>query len=263
MISTRICVAIGLLNMAVAAQTAHLEGMARGFPELRDANGRTLADGTFVQWLEEERLHVRISYQFSEDRRIEEQAVFRQQPRLIQEQWSMREDRNGKLYRHFEVNFTSGSAEAKKLDDGELKQWSEKVEVEPGRTFAGFGFTLATKAFRERLLKGERIELKAIGFTPKPRVVSVELSHGSLDQMRMAEREIRGDHFVIHPKIPWIADLFIDVPDTHIWLTSPAPAAFLRWEGPLAEPRDSIVRVDLLPGGESRSAKPVEGASRR
>jgi hypothetical protein len=251
-----------LLVLPPGAYAADPEGMARGYPVLRDSGGKALADGDFVQWREGEKLHVRIKYRFTDGRRVEEQAIFRQKPRLVQESWSWSEHQRGKLQRHFQVNFSSGRVEAKKLEKGgQLKQWSKSIEVEPGRTFAGFGFTLAIKANRDRLVKGERIELKGIGFTPKPRVASVELSHGGLDHMRMAARDLRGDHFVIHPKVPWFAKLFVKVPDTHIWLTSP-PAAFLRWEGPLAEVGDPMVRVDLLPGATSGPAKPVV-ASRR
>jgi len=41
------------------------------------------------------------------------------------------------------------------------------------------------------------------------------------------------------------------------------PAAFLRWEGPLAEPDDSIVRVDLLPGEPSEDAAPTRNPAVR
>jgi hypothetical protein len=257
--------AIGWLCLAVvqALEFPHLEGTARGFPVLRDANGRKLADGDFAQWLERERLHVRISYLFRGGRRIEERAVFRQRPELLQEEWSLHEHRAGKLYRQFEVNFASGTASAKKREETELKQWSEEVRVNPGRTFAGFGFTLAIKGLRERLMKGEKVELDAVGFTPKPRVVSVEISYNGLDDMRVADRVLRGARFTIHPKIPWFADLFVDVPDTQIWLTHPPPAGFLRWEGPLAEPGDAFIRVDLLPGDQSGPAKPVRNQAGR
>lgn len=248
---------------AIAVQVPEFEGSARGFPVLRDSAGTKLADGDFSQWLEDEQLHVRVAYTFSRGRRIEENAAFRQRPRLSQTMWSFRETRDGKPYREFQVNFGSGSVVAKKLEEDGLKEWSEKIEVEPGRTFAGFGFTLAIKSLRERLIKGEHIELRAIGFTPKPRVVSVELSYGGLDQLPMADRILRGDRFVIHPKIPWIVELFMKVPDTHIWLTNPTPAGFLRWEGPLAEPGDDIIRVDLLPGGRSDPATPVGTSGRR
>ena len=74
----------------------------------------------------------------------------------------------------------------------------------------------------------------------------------------MGGRDVEGDHFVIHPQIPAIVKLFISAPDMHIWLTHPVPAGFLRWEGPVAEPGDQIVRVDLLPGDESKAARPVK-----
>ena len=255
---------IALLVVApplIALQVPEFEGTAHGFPVLRDAAGKKLADGDFSQWLEGDQLHVRIRYT-GRDRRIEEKAVFRQRPRLSQTEWSLREARGGKLYRQFEVHFGSGKAAAKKLDEGEFKEWSEKIDVEPGRTFAGFGFTLAIKGLRGRLMKGERIELQAVGFTPKPRVVPVEVSYSGLNEMRMSDRVLRADRFDIHPKIPFIAELFVKVPDTQIWLTSPPPAGFLRWEGPLAEPSDPLIRVDLLPGGQSGPAKPVKTSGR-
>ena len=115
---------------------------------------------------------------------------------------------------------------------------------------------LALQNLRDRLVKGEAIELQAVGFTPGPRVVSVKLSYVGLDQMRMSSRVLRGEHFVVHPEIPWIAKLFFKVPDTDVWLTPP-PSGFLRWQGPLAEPGDSVVRVDLSSGGESGPAESV------
>jgi hypothetical protein len=245
-----------------ALEWTSFEGPARGFPALRDIDGNEIADGDFAQWLEDERLHVKIVYS-GRSRRIEENAVFRQRPELAQEQWSLRELRDGKLYRQFAVNFTSGTATAKKHKDGELKDWSDEVEVDRGRAFAGFGFTLATKALRTRLMRGERVELQTVGFSPKPRVVTVEISYGGLDRVPMAGRNLRGERYIVHPKLPFIADLFVDVPDARIWLTSPAPAMFLRWEGPLAEPSDPITRVDLLPGGASGPATPVRATERR
>jgi hypothetical protein len=46
-------------------------------------------------------------------------------------------------------------------------------------------------------------------------------------RMRMGGRSVRGDEFVIHPEIPLIAKLFVNVPDTKIWLTNPAPGGNL------------------------------------
>jgi hypothetical protein len=83
-----------------------------------------------------------------------------------------------------------------------------------------------------------------------------------VDELRMADRTLKGDRFVIHPHLPWIADLFVDLPDGRLWLTSQTPAGFLRSEGPLAEASDPLVRVDLLPGGSSGPARPVNSPTR-
>lgn len=247
---------------AAALEWRAFEGAARGFPALRDADGKKIADGDFAQWIEKDRLRVRITYA-SRSLRIEENAVFRQHPELVQQSWSLRELRNGKLYRHFAVDFLSHSATARKDEKGELKEWSDDVKLDAGRAFAGFGFTLAIKALRKRLIAGEHVELEAVGFTPKPRVVNVDVSYGGLDRVRMSERTLQGERYIVHPKLPFIADLFVNVPDARIWLTSPGPATFLRWEGPLAEPDDPIARVDLLPGGTSGPAVPVKTTARR
>jgi hypothetical protein len=251
------------LNASSGAQGAAIgderdgEGALHGFPTMFDLQGKKLANGEFTQWLENDLLHVNIVYDFGSAHRIEEKTVFRQKPRLVQEEWIWRESQSGKLVRYFEVDFKSGKATAGKVNDKKTSSWSENLKIEPGRTFAGFGFVLALKSLRDRLVQGEKVELKGVGFTPKPRICSVELSCGGLDRVHMGDRVITGDRFVIHPKVPAIAKAFVDVKDTHIWLTIPHPPGFLRWEGPLVEAGDPVHRVDLLTGERSGPAEPV------
>ncbi len=234
-----------------------LEGDAHGFPALRTLAGDTLADGEFTQWLEGERLHVRIRYDFGATRWIEERFVILQEPTLVQERWSWVEMRDGAVQRRFEVDFLSGNATSEKLDQDELRRWSEQVDIEPGSAFAGAAWPLAIKSVRSRLIRGETIRFQTVGFTPKPKAATVEISHSGLDRLPMSGRTLAGDRFRIHPRIPWIVSAFVDVPDSQIWLTNSPPAAFLRWEGPLAEPGDPLVRVDLFPGEPSGAATPA------
>ena len=228
---------------------------------MRDSSGSRMADGNFVQWIAKDGLHVQITYTGG-GKTMEETIVVQQRPELAQRAWGWREVKDGKPIRTFEMNFVSGAATASKVEDGEMKRWSDTLKVEQGRTFAGFGFTMAAKALRERLIKGETVELKAVGFTPSPKVVTVAMSYGGRETLRMAGREIPGDHFVVHPQIPAIAKLFVKVPDAHIWLTTP-PAGFLRYEGALAEPSDQLIRIDLLPGEQSEAAAPVATSGKR
>jgi hypothetical protein len=261
----RCALALALLAWVVpmrAIESKVFETAVRGYPVMRDASGRRIADGNFVQSIEKDRLHVQITYVGDNGRRFEETIVLRQRPELVQDSWQWRELDNGKPVRTFEVNLATGAATATKLEKGEMKRWSDTVDVSPGTTFAGFGFTMAAKALRDRLVKGEVVELKAVGFTPQPKVVTVAVSYGGRETVRMSGRAIPAEHFIVHPKIPAVAKLFVKVPDAHIWLTTP-PAGFLRYEGALAEPSDALIRIDLLPGGPSEAATPVATTGKR
>jgi hypothetical protein len=252
-----IFVAQCLTLAAFAVEVSEPAAASHGYPGLCDINGKTLADGEFRQWVENDRLHVVITYKFSAGEVYEEHAQFRQEPELIQEKWSWKESKHGRSQREFAVDFMTGIASAHIRQDN--KDVSKKINIEPGRTFAGFGFSLALSNLRKRLLNGEQIQLKAVGFSPfptlGPQVVTVTISHGGVDRMKMSGRSLKGDRFIIHPEIPFIAKFFVDVPDTKIWLTNPAPAGFLRWEGPIVLPTDPMIRVDLLSGEKSGPAE--------
>jgi len=254
-----------LISTATAIELTEPEGAAHGYPAFCDINGKKRADGEFRQWMQDNRLHIVITYNFPDGQQYEEKALFQQQPELVQEQWSWKESQDGQSSREFTADFLSKTATAHIRKDD--KNVSETIDVEPGRTFAGFGFTLALGNLRKRLLDGEQIELKAIGFTPipslKPQVVTVKVSYAGLNKMKMSGRSLKGDCFVIHPEIPAVAKLFIKVPDTKIWLTNPSPAGFLRWEGPIVLPTDPLIRVDLVSNRVSGPAERIEANKQR
>jgi hypothetical protein len=81
-----------------------------------------VADGDFAQWLDGERLHVKLTYRFAGNRQIEEKAQFRQGHELGQEKWSWRELDNKQLIRHFIVDLRSGQATAEKQQGEELRR---------------------------------------------------------------------------------------------------------------------------------------------
>jgi hypothetical protein len=154
--------------------------------------------------------------------------------------------KHGTPQREFAVDLMDGIASAHIRQDH--KDVSKKVTIEPGRTFAGFGFSLALSNLRKRLLSGEQVQLKAVGFSPFPTLgQKVVISHGGVDRTKMSGRSLKGDRFIVK--------LFVNVPDTRIRLTNPAPAGFLRWEGPVALPDDPSIRVDLISSEKSGPAK--------
>src|ERR687887_1351681 len=90
---------------------------SHGYPGLCDINGKKLADGEFRQWVENNRLHVVITYKFSAGEVYEEHSQFRQDSELIQEKWSWKESKHGRSQREFAVDFLSGIGSARISQD--------------------------------------------------------------------------------------------------------------------------------------------------
>ncbi len=241
----------------VALAPTNVEGTSRGFPEMRSLDGATIAKGEFAESADGDELRMRTRYTYGPEHVTEEESTIRQGATLVQETWSWRELVKGELVRRFEIDFRRGDVLAEKREKGELQRWTKHFDLEPGRSFAGAGYSLALRSLRDRLLRGEKVELQGVGFTPKPKVGTAEVSFLGVERIAMSDRELEAEHFVIHAKIPWIARAFVHVPDSHIWLLTPPPSAFARFEGPLVETDDPIVRVDLLPGGASGGARTV------
>lgn len=227
------------------------EGDAQAFTSVTDAQGLPLADARYAQWIAGGLLHVESRADFPDGRTIVERATLRLHPQLAQESWDWTEKKAGHVVRRYEVDFKTGKATATRVD--EEKRWKEDVTIHPGKTFAGAGFLTAVKALRAQLAVGQHIELEAVAMTPKPRTATVTVTRDGPSEVQMAGRTIEGDKYTIHPDIPAIAKLFIKAPDQQVWLLNSNPAAFLRFEGPLAEPGDPIIRIDLIPGPSARS----------
>ena len=237
----------------------------QAFPGLTDARGTPLAEGRYVQKVEGDVLHIEARYDFPGGRTVVERATLRLHPQLEQESWDWTERLAGQLVRHYEVDFRTRKAVATRAD--EHKRWKEDLEIEPGKTFAGIAFTTVVKALRAKLAPGQHVDLRAVAFTPKPRTAPITITRDGADPVRMAGRTIPGDKYTIHVDIPGIVRLFVDPPDLHIWLVNGDPPAFLRFEGPLVEPKDPGARVVLIPGAvahaQPRSARSPAATTRR
>jgi hypothetical protein len=242
-----------LLALFLAIAPGPAEGDVQAFPGLTDARGSPLAEGRYLQKLEGDVLHIEARYDFPGGRTIVERAALRLHPQIVQESWEWTERDGERLIRQYQVDFRTKKAVATRLD--EHKRWKEDLDdIEPGKTFGGIGLVTAVKALRAQLAPGQHVDLRAVAFTPKPRTAPITLTRDGSDPVRMAGRTIPGDRYTIHVDIPGIARLLvIDPPDVRIWLVAGDPAAFLRFEGPLLEPKDPIVHIDLIPGALAHS----------
>jgi hypothetical protein len=234
--------------LVAAIEPRWQEGALRGFPVLRDTEGREIAQGILTQWIEGTDLHVAARYQFRDGRTVEERTVLAQKPSLAQLRWSWEERRGEAVQRRFAVDLVTGEATARKGKD----HWETKLDDTAG-AFVGVGFMYAVKNLTERLDKGEHVHMTAIAFLPRPRTAKVTLSRDEVGELRMGGRTLPSVRYVVHPEVPAIARLFVKVQDTYLWFYRPAPPAFLRADGPMAEPDDPVVRIELLTGPPSVS----------
>ena len=78
------CLILGAQWLALsvlAIEVTEPAAASHGYPGLCDLNGKKLADGEFRQWVENNRLHIVITYKFSAGEVYEEHSQFRQEPR--------------------------------------------------------------------------------------------------------------------------------------------------------------------------------------
>jgi len=239
-------------SLSAGVPTRWVEGTLRGFPIVRDANGRAVAEGTLTQFIENGKLHAQGVYQFHDGRRVEEDTVIEQHPRVRQLSWSWEERRGDDALRSYSVDLVTGHATARKRSGDGVDSWDEHLDG-TANAFVGVGFMYAVKNLTERLDKGEKVELTAVVFTAKPRTVTVTISRDQVGELTMAGRKLPAERYVIHPEVPWIARLFVKAPDQYLWFYRPSPPMFLRADIPLAEPSDPMIRIELIPGAESHA----------
>jgi hypothetical protein len=237
---------------AAALETRWIEGTLRGFPVVRDAQGREIGESTLTQYIQDGKLHALATHEFRDGRRVEERAILDQRAELRQLAWSWQERRGQEVLREYSVDLTTGRATVRKKNGAEVDKWDNHLDDTKG-AFAGVGFMYAVKNLTGRLDHGEKIKLTAVVFTPKPRTVTVSISRDQVGELKMGGRSLPAERYVIHPEVPWIAKLFVKAPDQYLWFYRPAPPAFLRADIPLAEPSDPMIRIELLPGPESRA----------
>jgi hypothetical protein len=242
---------------AFALPMRYPEGALQGSPALTDLSGRPLASGRMKQSVKNGQLSIEVDYELLDGRHVQERAELLVGGQLQQLNWSWEETRGGTLLRHFDVDFRTGRAFGLKAGP-KPEQWSEQIEIKPGETFAGVGFSFAIKNLHARLEAGESVGLTAVAFTPSPRIASVTIRKERTESIRVQGRAVLADRTAIHPEIPWVARPFVHAPDQHLWFSHAEPPDLLRVEGNFIEPGDPILRIEPfgLASGQARTPPP-------
>src|SRR5881394_4006255 len=120
---------IALVCTLVAIVPHNHEGDAQAFTGFTDAQGHTIADARYTQWVAGDLLHIESRADFPGGRDVVEQATLRLRPQIEQVSWSWSEHEGKRLVREYSVDFATRKAIATRVD--QEKQWKEDLEIEP------------------------------------------------------------------------------------------------------------------------------------
>jgi hypothetical protein len=244
---------LAVASAAAAIPLQYPEGDLWGFPAMKDTRGQLLGRGKFGQWVDGKGIHVKVTYDQVDGDKVEEATTLSTEGGdLAQRSWSWQRTSGGQVVERYAMDFDSGEGRALVVKDGKRVERRDSLKVIKGQTFAGIGFVFAVKNVYSRLRKGEKVELEGIAFTPRARMAKVLVSSAGVETLRSGGRSLRTDHVVVHPLVPEVAKLFVNVPDSHIWLFQARPPSLVRAE--IQMQSLGVVRIDAVSSGGSPPA---------
>lgn len=211
-----------------------VEGTLHGFLRLTDSAGKPIADGELLQVPRRGGLDSRMIFRFRDKSYFEERVLFTQRGVFRMQSYSLVQ-RGPAFPDDIEVNLQrSGKYEVKATshDDGESKSWSGTMDL-PADTYNGMIVTIA-----KNLVRGDTQRVHIVAFTPKPRMISLEIAPSGTSPLRTGTHPGKAVHFVLKPKLGAIIGLFARLtgkmpPDSHAWIVTDGAPGFVRFRGPL------------------------------
>jgi len=203
------------------------EGLVRAFPVLRTTDNEMLAQGDFAQVARGDQVTARLVFRFKDGSLYDETVVFSQRDRftllnyrIVQRGPSFPETLEASIDRQtgrYEVRYRADEESAEEHLSGTLAL--------PDDAYNGM-LSLIVKNLRP----GASETVSIVAFTPKPRVVTLQLLPLATESVPAGE-VVR---YHIRPKLGLFLSLLVtDVPDTRIWILPGEAPAFLKAEGPL------------------------------
>jgi hypothetical protein len=229
--------AVALAMLAPAAAHAapvtvrFTEGVVRAFPVLRATDNRKLAQGDLVQVVRGDRIESRLVFRFQDGSLFDETVVFSQDRaftllsyRIVQRGPSFPETLEASVDREsgrYEVRYRAD-------EDSPEEVLSGAVQL-PDDVYNGM-LSLIVKNLPPRTTG----RVSIVAFTPKPRVISLELQPLAEERVQVRDVPLTATRYHIRPMLGLLASLLVvDLPDVRMWVLPGDAPAFLRAEGPL------------------------------
>jgi hypothetical protein len=207
------------------------EGVVRAFPILRSMDGRKLAQGDLAQVVRGDRVESRLVFRFADGSLYDETVTFSQRDafellryRIVQRGPSFPETLEASIDREsgrYEVRYRAD-------EDSPEETLTGTVEL-PLDAYNGM-LSLVVKNLPARAPAVVAI----VAFTPRPRVVKLELLPAAEERVRLNDVTLTAVRYQLRPQLGLFASLLVaDIPDVRMWVLPGEAPAFLRAEGPL------------------------------
>jgi hypothetical protein len=212
----------------------YAEGMVHGFLHLSTAGGRPLADGDLLQIPRERHLESRMIFHFSDSSYFEETVTYTQHDvfrmlsyHLVQRGPAFERDLDARLEAngHYVVK-------ARSHDDGKLEEHEDTLDL-PSDVANGLPIILL-----KNLKAGEAHTVHLVAFTPKPRLIGLELTPVAKSHVTVGRQREATTEYALKPRLGFFTSIFAALlgktpPDSHVWIVTEDVPAFVKFEGPL------------------------------
>jgi len=249
LISSAIASAVAPVSLFGAAVRVRApEGSAHGFLVLRGTEANVLAEGDWWQIPSGDRIEVHLRFRFT-DGSLSHETFELAQHRV----WSMlsyRSVQHGPSFpRDVEARLDRQSGryrvETKERGKGESKVDTGTIEL-PEDTYALGMLAVLLK----NLAPGEAMMAHAVAFTPKPRVLKLEISPGGEETVKIQGLARKTSRYVAKAELGGTLGAVATVagkqpPAFHYWMAGDPVPTFVRFDGPLY-PDGPIWRVELV-----------------
>jgi hypothetical protein len=217
-----------------AIPVRYVEGSVHGFLRLTTPDGKPLADGDLIQAVHDSAVESRMVFAFPDSSVFEETVAFTQRHvftmltyHLVQRGPAFGMDIDATLTHSGDYQVTTTSHPA-----GKQQHYSGKLDL-PADVYNGMVITIA-----KNLSVGAPTTVHIVAFTPKPRLIGLELTGASAPPTMLGRHAERTVLFTFKPRLGPFVHLFASLlgkmpPDTHAWIITDSGPAFVRFEGPM------------------------------
>jgi hypothetical protein len=217
-----------------AIPVRYVEGAVHGFLRLTTADGKPLADGDLLQVVHDSAVESHMVFAFPDSSVFDETVTFTQRRvftmlayHLVQRGPAFGMDLDATVTQSGDYQVTTASHPA-----GKQQHYSGKLNL-PADVYSGMIITIA-----KNLSVGAPTTVHVVAFTPKPRLIGLELTGAGAPPTMVGRHAERTVVFTLKPRLGPLVHLFARLlgrmpPDSHAWIVTEGSPAFVRFEGPM------------------------------